>query len=143
MSDRPEVRALVFLADDAGDDEVPFLATAVIALLEVELRRPGITTVQSLLLLSVMDCARSNDTKGWLYAGKYSPCTLILRRFSNEVAGDACRLAYDLGLHRDFRYLELSLLSQYDLEIRQRVFWACFVFDRYCCLNIFQPKGFY
>lgn len=70
MSDRPEVRALVFLADDAGDDEVPFLSTAVVALLEVELRRPGITTVQSLLLLSVMDCARSNDTKGWLYAGK-------------------------------------------------------------------------
>jgi hypothetical protein len=77
MSDRPEVRALVFLADDAGDDEVPFLATTVTALLEVELRRPGITTVQSLLLLSVMDCARSNDTKGWLYAGKSSYCTSL------------------------------------------------------------------
>jgi hypothetical protein len=74
MSDRPEVRALVFLADDAGGDEVPFLATTVTSLLEVELRRPGITTVQSLLLLSVMDCARSNDTKGWLYAGKSSSC---------------------------------------------------------------------
>ena len=70
MSDRPEVQALVTLNDEAGDDEVPFLIKTVTALLEVELRRPGITTVQSLLLLSVNDCARSNDTKGWLYAGK-------------------------------------------------------------------------
>lgn len=74
MSDRPEVRALVFLADDSESDDVPFLAATVNSLLEVELQRPGITTVQSLLLLSVMDCARSNDTKGWLYAGEYLSC---------------------------------------------------------------------
>jgi hypothetical protein len=70
MSDLPEVRTLVYLADDAGDDEAPFLSTTITGLLDVELRRPSITTVQSLLLLSVMDCARSNDTKGWLYCGK-------------------------------------------------------------------------
>ena len=113
MSDQPEVRALIFAGEDDGDDQVPFFAATVTKLLEVELRRPGITTVQSLLLLSVLDCAQSNDTKGWLYTG------------------DACRLAYDLGLHRDFRHLGSELFSAYDLEVRQRVFWACFVFDRY------------
>lgn len=113
MSDRPEVRALIFSDDDDEDGEVPFFAATMTTLLDAELRMPGITTVQSLLLLSVLDCAKSNDTKGWLYTG------------------DACRLAYDLGLHRDFQHLGSAILSTYDLEIRQRVFWACFVFDRY------------
>ena len=122
MSDRPEVQALIFQDDDNGDDAVSFFASTVCTLLDVELRRPGITTVQSLLLLSVLNCAQSNDTKGWLYTG------------------DACRLAYDIGLHRDFQDLGSELFSVYDLEIRQRVFWACFVFDRYFWSNISMAK---
>jgi hypothetical protein len=71
MSENPEIRSLAIMADETGDDEAPFFVKTATALLELELRRPGITTVQSLLLLSVMDCAQSNDTKGWLYAGKF------------------------------------------------------------------------
>jgi len=45
--------------------------------------------------------------------------------------GNACRLAFDLGLHQDWTYLSASKLSPMDLEVRQVVFWGCFGFDRY------------
>jgi hypothetical protein len=72
MSDQAEVRALSLSGDDTSEDGLPFFVKTATTLLDVELRRPSITTVQSLLLLSVMDCAQSNDTKGWLYAGMLS-----------------------------------------------------------------------
>lgn len=69
MSTDPEVRALSLATDDPAEQEEPFFVKTATALLEVELRKPNITTVQSLLLLSVIYCARSGDTKGWLCAG--------------------------------------------------------------------------
>jgi hypothetical protein len=55
--------------------------------------------------------------------------------------GDACRLAFDIGLHRDFHNLGSDVLSPKDLEIRQLVFWGCFVFDRYnCCQKADQKR---
>lgn len=44
--------------------------------------------------------------------------------------GDACRLAFDLGLHRDCSGLSSPSMNQMDLEVRQVVFWGCFVLDR-------------
>jgi hypothetical protein len=48
-----------------------------------------------------------------------------------KLTGDACRLAFDLGLHRDCSALESpNDLSQIDLEARSITFWGCFIFDR-------------
>lgn len=45
--------------------------------------------------------------------------------------GDACRLAFDLGLHRDCSGLESANdMTEIDLEARSIIFWGCFVFDR-------------
>lgn len=71
ISNQPGLRALA-LADDA-DDDPPYLVRKCVQLLETELDNPGITTAQSLQLLSEMHCAISHDTKGWMYAGQFSP----------------------------------------------------------------------
>jgi hypothetical protein len=68
ISDQPGLRALA-LTDDA-DDDPPFLVRKCVAYLDTELNNPGIATCQSLLLLSEMHCAISDDTKGWMYAGE-------------------------------------------------------------------------
>lgn len=70
ISNQPGLRALA-LADDAEDDP-PYLVRKCVQLLETELDNPGITTAQSLQLLSEMHCAISHDTKGWMYAGKFA-----------------------------------------------------------------------
>lgn len=70
ISDQPGLRALA-LADDAEDDP-PYLVSKCVQLLNADLDTPGITTAQSLQLLSEMHCAISHDTKGWMYAGKSS-----------------------------------------------------------------------
>lgn len=51
-------------------------------------------------------------------------------------AGNACRLAFDLGLHHDWSSLSASTLSALDMEARQVVFWGCFAFDRYTSNNM-------
>ncbi len=116
ISSEPGLRALA-LVDDAEDD-APYLVRKCTQLLDKELDTPGITTAQSLQLLSEMHCAISHDTKGWMYAG------------------GAGRLAYELGLHRDPDDLTTNL-SQSDKEVRQVVFWSCFNLDRYVRIPIY------
>ena len=36
---------------------------------ESELKNPSITTIQSMLLLSVLNCIQSIDAKGWMLSG--------------------------------------------------------------------------
>lgn len=76
ISDRAEIRALA-LADDETNEDPPYLVRRCAALLDSELNNPGITTLQSLQLLSEIYCVISNDTKGWLDAGKSSPNCVI------------------------------------------------------------------
>ncbi|KAI9811856.1 MAG: hypothetical protein M1827_005207 [Pycnora praestabilis] len=120
ISDQPQVRALALSADD-DDEEQPFFVKKATALLEQELESPRITTIQALQLLSVLECAKSKDTKGWLYSGH------------------AIRLIFDLGLHRDCSQLDSANLTQTDLEVRQVVFWGCFGFDRLWALYLGRP----
>lgn len=130
ISDREEIRALALPVDEDVDDEHPYFVRRATELLSKELKRPQITTIQSLQLLSVIDCARSDDTKGWLFTGKLSSHPRLLTILTVST-GDACRLAFDMGLHRDCSGLELpNKLSQTDLEVRSVTFWGCFVFDR-------------
>ncbi|PGH04288.1 hypothetical protein AJ79_07135 [Helicocarpus griseus UAMH5409] len=116
ISSRPEIRAMVLPPDTAyrGKISSPMagqqcLFAAASRLLEEERKQPQITTIQSLLLLSVIYCAFSNDMKGL------------------SLTSAACRLAIELGLHRDPSNLNLP---QIDVEARQITFWGCVVFDR-------------
>ncbi|KAL2204800.1 hypothetical protein CC79DRAFT_1370615 [Sarocladium strictum] len=118
ISNEPGLRALA-LADDP-EDEPPYLVRKCVQLLETELDRPGITTSQSLQLMSEMHCAISHDTKGWMYAG------------------GAGRLAYELGLHSSSESLGSSL-SEIDHEVRKIVFWSAFNLDRSWALYLGRP----
>ncbi|CAM1506056.1 Fc.00g056970.m01.CDS01 [Cosmosporella sp. VM-42] len=119
ISDQPGLRALA-LADDAEDDP-PYLVRKCVQLLDADLDTPGITTAQSLQLLSEMHCAISHDTKGWMYAG------------------GAGRLAYELGLHRNSDNFETNL-SELDQQVRRVVFWSCFNLDREWALYLGRPQ---
>jgi hypothetical protein len=71
ISDRPSVRSMVIPSPDDMDDEQPFLVATATRLVDQELKkRPQITTIQALLLLSVIQCSLSRNTKGWLLTGK-------------------------------------------------------------------------
>lgn len=54
---------------DDDSEERPILLREAEEALEAEFSNPGITTVQSLMLLSIMDCSQSNDSKRWMRSG--------------------------------------------------------------------------
>lgn len=70
ISENEKIRALAFSKEDSTDDP-PYLLKRAIDLTQEELDiNPGITTIQSLQLLSVIHCTRSADTKGWMESGE-------------------------------------------------------------------------
>ncbi|OAX83450.1 hypothetical protein ACJ72_02183, partial [Emergomyces africanus] len=72
-----------------------------------------IPIVQSLLLLSAQECGRGNKTQAWLYSGM------------------AFRLVEDLGITIDSRKYSGSVqFSDEDIEIRNRLFWSCYFWDK-------------
>ncbi|KAJ5673393.1 hypothetical protein N7507_002520 [Penicillium longicatenatum] len=72
-----------------------------------------IPTIQTLLLLSAQECGRGNRTQAWLYSGM------------------AFRLLDDLGISIDSRkYPGTAHLSDEDIEIRNRLFWSCYFWDK-------------
>ncbi|KUJ07656.1 uncharacterized protein LY89DRAFT_631273 [Mollisia scopiformis] len=83
-------------------------------LLGTEIHRPSsIPTVQALLQLSARDLAFGSISQAWLYSGM------------------AFRMVSDLGLHQSTaKMVELGHLSSEDLEIRRRLFWSCYFWDK-------------
>jgi hypothetical protein len=83
-------------------------------LLGNEIHRPScIPTVQALLQLSARDLAHGSISQAWIYSGL------------------AFRMASDLGLHQSTtRIVMLGHLSAEDLEIRRRLFWSCYFWDK-------------
>ncbi|RAH73168.1 putative C6 transcription factor [Aspergillus aculeatinus CBS 121060] len=76
-----------------------------------------IPTIQTLLLLSAQECGRGNRTQAWLYSGM------------------AFRMLDDLGISIDSRkYSDSAHLSDEDIEIRNRLFWSCYFWDKLICL---------
>jgi hypothetical protein len=72
-----------------------------------------VPTVQSLLLLSAQECGRGNRTQAWLYSGM------------------AFRLIDDMGICiNDNRHADTGQLSAEDVEIRNRLFWSCYFWDK-------------
>lgn len=80
---------------------------------------PSIPTVEALLLLSAQECGAGNLTQAWLYSGM------------------AFRLIVDLGIVFDGRrYARGVQLSVEDIEIRSRLFWACYFWDKIISLYL-------
>lgn len=78
-----------------------------------------IPTIQTLLLLSAQECSLGNSTQAWTYSGI------------------AFRLIDHLGICVDAQRFPGSLpLSDEDLEIRHRIFWSCYFWDKLISLYL-------
>ncbi|KFA72321.1 hypothetical protein S40288_02474 [Stachybotrys chartarum IBT 40288] len=78
-----------------------------------------IPTIQTLLLLSAQECSFGNSTQAWTYSGL------------------AFRLMDHLGICLDGqRYPESLSLSDEDVEIRHRIFWSCYLWDKIISLYL-------
>ncbi|KAL5115807.1 hypothetical protein ACEQ8H_006302 [Pleosporales sp. CAS-2024a] len=72
-----------------------------------------VPTVQALLLMSAQECGRGNRTQAWLYSGM------------------AFRLIDDMGICIDVkRHADAASFSAEDIEIRNRLFWSCYFWDK-------------
>ncbi|KAF2709269.1 hypothetical protein K504DRAFT_525798 [Pleomassaria siparia CBS 279.74] len=96
------------------EDGAAFSQNAVTNLFEdIKQGHSKIPTVQALLLLSAQECGRGNRTQAWLYSGM------------------AFRLIDDMGICVDGkRYAGVGHLSAEDIEIRNRLFWSCYFWDK-------------
>lgn len=79
-----------------------------------EIQKPSsIPTVQALLQLSARDLAYGSISQAWLYSGM------------------AFRMVSDLGLHHSSgKIVHLGHLTPEDIEIRRRLFWSCYFWDK-------------
>ncbi|RSM08779.1 hypothetical protein CEP52_004453 [Fusarium oligoseptatum] len=108
-SDRTEARSNPEDANTAGH---PFLDT-IETLLHDELKRPNITTIQSLAVLSIVYFGSGQDAAGWLYSGM------------------ANRLVVDMGLHLDPDSLASSVrMTVEEAELRRQLYWALYCVDK-------------
>ncbi|WVR09351.1 hypothetical protein IAU60_006417 [Kwoniella sp. DSM 27419] len=75
----------------------------------------SVPTIQALLLLGQRECACGNLSQGWMYTGM------------------AFRAMRDLGIHLDCNRLPIfgfGTMSAEDREIRRRLFWSAFTWDK-------------
>ncbi|KAI1334537.1 fungal-specific transcription factor domain-containing protein [Xylariaceae sp. FL0016] len=90
-------------------------------MLDLELERPGgIPSIQALLILGDLECGVGRDNTGWMYSGM------------------ANRLAFDIGLHRNYSNTDLS---RQEVGIRNKVIKACVLFDKYWALFLGRPTS--
>lgn len=79
----------------------------------------AIPTVQTLLLLSAQECSLGNSAQAYVYSGI------------------AFRLIDHLGICVDSaKYAASVHLSDEDIEIRNRLFWSCYVWDKLISLYL-------
>ena len=87
------------------------LLTRARRLLGAAIQQPSsIPTVQALLQLSARDLAHGSISQAWVYSGI------------------AFRMASDLGLQHTGP--TIKGLSAVDLEVRRRLFWSCYFWDK-------------
>jgi hypothetical protein len=122
FSEAPEIRALVLSKEEDPEGSKPYLLRKASELVELEVENHvGVTTIQSLQLLSAVHCRRGADTKGWLESGR------------------ASRLIFELGLHKDDAEFQSHRSSPMDLEVRRVVFWGCFTYERGWSVYLGRP----
>ncbi|KAH7207840.1 fungal-specific transcription factor domain-containing protein [Fusarium redolens] len=90
-----------------------FFANRAKSLLDSQLDKPRLSTIQALAILSTHEGGATRDTRGWLYSGM------------------AMRLAFDLGLHIDpTPYVASGRMSDIEARVRNVTFWGTFATDR-------------
>lgn len=96
------------------DNGATFAKTAVTELFkDIADGNNKIPTVQALLLLSAQQCGCGNRTQAWLYSGM------------------AFRLIDDMGICVDGkRNADAEHLTTEDIEVRNRLFWSCYFWDK-------------
>ncbi|KAL5363250.1 fungal-specific transcription factor domain-containing protein [Aspergillus floccosus] len=97
------------------------------ALLALEtLNPPSVPTIQALLQQSARDIACGRSSAAWLYSGM------------------AFRMAIDLGLHvsPDDLQRHSTSLSAEDVEIRKRLFWSLYAWDKHISLYLGRMPNF-
>lgn len=86
---------------------------------EISLGNCKIPTVQVCLLLSAQECSKGNKTQAWVYCGI------------------AFRLIEDMGITvDDQRYIGEVHLSDEDKEVRRRLFWSAYFWDKLISLYL-------
>ncbi|EMC96290.1 hypothetical protein BAUCODRAFT_69367 [Baudoinia panamericana UAMH 10762] len=85
----------------------------------IQVGHASIPDVQTLLLLSAQECGHGNFTQAWLYSGM------------------AFRLIEDLGIIFDGRrYAGPVQFTTEDIEVRNRLFWSCYFWDKLIALYL-------
>jgi hypothetical protein len=87
-------------------------------LVRKEYLKPRIVTIQALILLCLHPTYSTSSYRNWILAGM------------------AVRMAQDLGLHRTLTTVEVS--SEFK-ERRKRLFFACYINDRWICAVMGRP----
>ncbi|KAJ5939308.1 hypothetical protein N7466_002442 [Penicillium verhagenii] len=100
---------------------VEFFGDRAKSLLEIELDRPCVATVQALVILSNHEIGNGKDARGWLYRM-------------------ALRLAFDLALHLDMSsYVSQGSISVANADIRRNVFWTAYIVDHQLGFHLGRP----
>ncbi|KAH6662500.1 putative Zn(II)2Cys6 transcription factor [Halenospora varia] len=86
----------------------------------------SIPTVQALLQQSAREIAYGNSSQAWLYSGM------------------AFRIAIDLGIHLPSEKLRgyVKTFTDEDIEIRKRLFWSCYTWDKAISLYLGRMPAF-
>ncbi|KAL4869009.1 hypothetical protein BDV12DRAFT_185565 [Aspergillus spectabilis] len=102
------------------------MSEARISLAMETLRAPSIPTIQALLQQSARDVAGGRSSQAWLFSGM------------------AFRMAIDLGLHvsTDKPQHYAKSLSPEDIEIRKRLFWSLYAWDKHISLYLGRMPNF-
>ncbi|GAA5862506.1 hypothetical protein JCM8547_002087 [Rhodosporidiobolus lusitaniae] len=114
------------LVKNPEDTSKGFLSKAKLLLLE-EMERPtSIPTIQGLIILGGRECAVGRSSQGWLYTGM------------------AIRMLKDLGIHLDGENLGyLRSLPVEEREVRRRLFWSLYTWDKSISLTLGRGPTFH
>ena len=90
------------------------------------LKAGSIPTIQALLQQSAREIVFGRSSQGWLYSGM------------------AFRMAFDMGIHLPSDKLQtfVKTLSPEDIEIRKRLFWSCYTWDKIISLYLGRMPAF-
>ena len=90
------------------------------------IKQSSIPTIQALLQQSAREIVFGRSSQAWLYAGM------------------AFRMAFDMGIHLPSDKLQtfVKSLSAEDIEIRKRLFWSCYTWDKIVSLYLGRMPGF-
>lgn len=102
------------------------MSEAQVALAMETINPPSIPTIQALLQQSARDMAYGRSSQAWLYSGM------------------AFRMAIDLGIHVSTERLQryARWLSPEDIELRKRLFWSLYAWDKHISLYLGRMPNF-